>query len=519
MNSHHSTSWLRHVGVLLTLGLLLCLTALWNGQPFLYPDTPTYLRGAEMGATRLLGPAVLKPWLPAAPQAANEQPASPPAANEPAKRVKGLTSIEDKVVLAGRSVYYGVLVYAGYLAGKMWLTVALQALAVAYVLQLLMQRLWKLRTRVVVGTVAALSLLTPLGAYAGFLMPDVFAPLVILCMGTLAFYWRELPYKHRWALSLLLLFGLSAHASHVVLAASLLGLALLVRWLSSRWQGVPTTALLVVAFCIGGAVAAEWAFNKAVTMAVGAPPMRMPHPMARLIDLGPGTAYLKQRCPDSNFAACAYVQNYPTRWDEFLFSTDPAKGAFALADVATKRRLSDEQLRFVMEVIRFDPAGVAAGIGKDVLKQLVDFRVDITRYDNRGLALFEGRVPVAVFTDMQNSRAAQESPLNAWLTMATYALVLLSVLLLAWQASVGKKTGAAQQQRLFTDFSWFVVAGVVANGVICATLASSLDRFQSRVIWLLPFLALAALAQARAYRPIPLQVNGSAMPSAMSSVP
>ena len=428
--------------------------------------------------------------------------------------------MEDKVVLAGRSVYYGALVYAGYLTGKMWLVVALQALAVAYVLQLLMQRLWKLRTRAVIGTVAALSLLTPLGVYTGFLMPDVFAPLVILCMGTLAFYWRELPYGHRWALSLLLLFGLSAHASHGVLAASLLGLALLVRWLSSRWQGMSKTALLVVAFCIGGAVAAEWAFNKAVTMAVGAPPLRMPHPMARLIDLGPGTAYLKQHCPDADFAACAYLQNYPTRWDAFLFSTDPEKGAFALADAATKRRLSDEQLRFAMAVLRFDPVGVATGIGKDVLKQWVEFRVDITRYDHRGLALFEGRVPDAVFTDMQNSRAANESPLNAWLTMTTYALVLLSVLLLAWwHASRGKKTDAAPQQRLFTDFAWLVVAGVVANGAICATLASSLDRFQSRVIWLLPFLALAALAQARAHRPISVHIHGSAMPSAMSSVP
>jgi len=422
-------------------------------------------------------------------------------------------------VLAGRSVYYGVLVYAGYLTGKMWLTVALQALAVAYVLQLLMQQLWKLRTRVVVGTVAALSLLTPLGVYTGFLMPDVFAPLVILCMGTLAFYWRDLTYGHRWALSLLLLFGLSAHASHVVLAASLLGLALLVRWLSSRWQGTSKVALLIVACCIGGAVAAEWVFNKAVTMAVGAPPMRMPHPMARLIDLGPGTAYLKQHCVDANFAACAYLQNYPTRWDEFLFSTDPAKGAFALADVATKRRLSEEQLRFVMEVIRFDPYGVAVGIGKDVLKQMVDFRVDITAYDRRGLALFEGRVPDAVFTDMQNSRAANESPLNAWLTVSTYAVVLLSVLLLAWrQAGRGEKTVDAQQQQ-FTNFAWFVVAGVLANGVICATLASSLDRFQSRVIWLLPFLALAALAQARAHRAVFVQTKGSAMPSAMSSVP
>ena len=52
--------------VSLTLAaLMLCLVALWNGQPFFYPDTPTYVRGAEMGVTRLVGEGRLPSWLPA----------------------------------------------------------------------------------------------------------------------------------------------------------------------------------------------------------------------------------------------------------------------------------------------------------------------------------------------------------------------------------------------------------------------------------------------------------------------
>ena len=503
MQINRSTSWLRQSGVLLAMALLLCLTALWNGQAFFYPDTPTYLRGAEMGASRLLGPAALKPWLPA-PSAANAQGPSVVDTGESPKRIKPLTSIEDKVVLAGRSVYYGVLVYAGFLAGQMWLTVVVQALAVAYLLQLLMVRLWGLAGRPAIGISAALSLLTPLGVYTGFLMPDVFAPLVILCIGTLAVYWRQLGRADRWLLSVILLFGLLAHASHGVLAVSLLALALAARGLSRRWRGLSTAALVVTAGCIAGAVAAEWAFSKAVTKAVGAPPLRLPHPMARLIDLGPGTTYLRQHCPDSGFAACAYLQNYPTIWDDFLFSTDPAKGAFALADVATKRRLSEEQLRFVGEVIRFDPAGVVRGIGADVLRQLVNFRVDISAYGSRGLAMYEGRVPDSIFADMQASRAAsQQAPLNNWLTVSTYALALASlvVLLVGWLrpgSPAASPADSAAGQR-FTDLVWVVVAGVVANAVICATLASSLDRFQARVIWLLPFMALAALARAYAH--------------------
>ena len=512
MSAHPFYQWLRHFGITCGLALILSLAALWNGQPFFYPDTPTYLRGAEMGVTRVLGSAALKPWLPVRKQMEKEKgsPSTPVTATEATEAeasvvrpLKPLTSIADNVVLAGRSVYYGALLYAGYLSGNMWLTVAFQALCVAYVLQLLMARLWELGTVQVVGVVAALSLLTPLGIYTGFLMPDVFASLVILTMGMLAVYWQELPRIHRWVLSALLLFSLCAHASHLALAVPLLGILLAARLLAPRWRGLPAASLAAFALCIVGALGAEWAFNKAVTASIGAPPLRLPHPMARLIDLGPGTAYLKQHCSESgtvSYAACAYVQNYPTIWDDFLFSNDPAKGAFALADARTKRRMSDEQLRFVVDVFRFDPMGVAGGIALDVLRQLGLFRVDIGRYNQHGLSMYEGRVPDSIFSDMQSSRAANQSPLNQWLTVATYALVLGSMaLLVLWRLQRADSTagaaGASLSQRRLADFVWIVVLGVIGNAVVCATLASSMDRFQARVVWLLPFIALAMLAR------------------------
>ena len=494
--------WLLRLATIVVAALTLCVAALWNGQPFFYPDTPTYLRGAEMGVARVAGAGTFKPWLPPRAQLASRS-SDTPATTGPLRQLKPLTSIEDKVVLAGRSVYYGALLYAGYLVGKFWLTVALQALSVAYLLHLLMVQLWGLRGRQVVLVAAALSLLTPLGVYAGFLMPDVFAPLVILSVGVLAVYWQQLARKDRGTLSVLLLFGLSAHASHLALAVLMLMAVLAARLFSARWRGLSLIGLAVVAGCILGALAAEWTFNKVVTAAVGAPPLRLPHPMARLIDMGPGTDYLKKNCPDAGYAACAYVQNFPTGWEDFLFSNDPAKGAFALADVDAKRRLSDEQLGFIVDVLRHDPVGVTRGIAADVLQQLSLFRVDIWGYGTQGLeAYYAGRVPDSVLTGMQNSRAAQPSGFNYWLTIASYATVLVSVMLAClWWWRRARASGSAQMaqpRRQFSDFAWIVVTGVVANAVVCATLASSLDRFQARVIWLLPFLALAVLAAATA---------------------
>ncbi|AEG94926.1 hypothetical protein [Ramlibacter tataouinensis] len=498
----------------LAAACLLCLAAVWNGQPLLYPDTPTYLRGAEMGAGKALGGRVA-PWLPAEPAPAADAPASTPQAAD-AARPKGLTSVEDKVVLAGRSVYYGALLYASHLAGSLWLTVALQALCVAYLLQLLMVRLWGLGTRHLLGTVAALGLLTPLAAYTGFLMPDIFAGLGILAMATLAAYWQRLGRADRIALSLLLLFGLCAHASHVVIAAALLGVGLLARLSTRRWKHLPGAAFAVAGACIVAAVAAEWVFNQAVTRAVGAPPLRMPHPMARLVDMGPGTDYLRRNCPRAGYEACAFLANYPTAWDDFLFSTDPNKGAFALADAAGKRRMAAEQLRFVADVVRHDPAGVAAGVAADVLRQLALFRVDIWGYGPRELAMYEGRVPPSLYAGMRASRGAYNPRYNQWLSAATYLSTAAAVLALLWwwrRASSAGALSPAAEPRRFADFLWITLAGIALNALVCASLASSADRFQARVIWLLPFLALSALALAYARRPTETTAAASPPPS------
>jgi hypothetical protein len=219
--------------------------------------------------------------------------------------------------------------------------------------------------------------------------------------------------------------------------------------------------------------------------------------MARLIDMGPGTDYLRRHCPQAGFAACAFLANYPTQWDDFLFSTDPHKGAFALADAQTKRQLSQEQLRFVAEVVRHDPIGVARGVGGEIVRQFGEFGMDVWGYGPRELAMYAGRIPDAMFVRMQASRATNPF-YSRWFTFATYASTAASLGMLAWvlrrRRAGDQLAGLDPGPAGFIDMAWIAAAGMAANAVICATLASSLDRFQARVIWIAPFFALSALA-------------------------
>jgi hypothetical protein len=488
--------------------LILCAAAFWNGQPFLYPDTPTYVRGAEMGAAKLVGQGRLPTWLPS-----EAQQQAGATATLPARKLTPVTSLDQKVVLAGRSVYYGALVYLGYLTGGLWLTVLVQAAAVVGLLYLLMRRVWGLGRGACLAVVAGLAVVSPLGLYTGLLMPDLFAGLAILCVGLLCVYWDRLTRGERWAVGGLLLFSLVAHTSHVAIAAGLLVLAVVAR-LMRRWRALPLAGVVAVAVCLLGAMAAEAAFNFAVQKTVGAPPLRLPHPMARLIDEGPGTTFLRSHCPDAGYAACKYVANYPTYWEDFLFSVDPSKGAFALADPATKRRISDEQMRFLVDVLRDQPVAVLKGFAADTLRQLTHFRVDVAGVSTPQLRMYQGRLPNSVYAGLLASRTLDAPGIDDVLTVTTYASVIAALLLavaLAWRRQGGGHAAGPALPQRFGEFASVVVAGVLVNAVVCATLASPLDRFQSRVMWLLPLLALAGVAFA-----LQARRSGAAAPGAPS---
>jgi len=277
-----SAKFLPVFGFLLML-FALVWPAIYNGEPLYFFDTTAYIRGADAGLQRVTG--VSTPWSLA------EEPDS-----------SSLVGGDKQTVILGRSVYYGALLYLGGLIGGFWLTIIAQALLLILAMALCFRAFEIPLGLPFAVIVIALGVTTSVSYFVSFLMPDVFAAIVILACVSLIGVKKALRTRDYLIWSVLLAAALTFHDTHLLIAAMMLAVALVWNVATQSWAN--QRGLVVISACIAVAVAAGIAFGWAVKHLVGAPPIRPPILMARLIEDGPGYRYLKDTCPQSGFQVC-----------------------------------------------------------------------------------------------------------------------------------------------------------------------------------------------------------------------
>ena len=471
---------MRHAPRLLVGTILLLALVLLNGEPFLYFDTASYLSRPDK-AVRLLGEAAGLGQV-------------PPTGAAPAAAAAGEGGAAAGYVVGGRSIFYGA---AAWLAAALGAPAAMAALQAALTVGAL-SVLWDLGPRLPLpgfgAAVLALGLLTPAGFFAGLLTPDAFAPLTIVAVALLLCAWPSLGRAARLFVSALVLFGALSHTSHLLVAAAMTaagGAALLLPVargaLSARGLAAAAGALVL-------AVAASWSVDAVAKRLTGLDVIARPHLTAHLVDGGPGAAWVARRCDDAGgpFAVCAYADRLPTDWIAFLFARAPEMGVFAAEDVppGPRRALSEEDAAFALAVLRADPGGTLAFLAGDALRQVGRVRYDAVPLTGAPLRARAAAFPFGIADGTGGRVASSPAALHllsdaAEVTAAAGAALLLTGLALLARAPEG---AGAHRALLWTGGA--VLLGVLLNAAICGALASPYDRFQSRVVPLLPAMAL-----------------------------
>jgi len=254
------------------LVLMLSGAALYNRYPLVYFDTGGYLKGSRLGV---------------------------------------------------RSYFYHAFIVPAHLTHTLWTVVLVQSLLVAYVLRLVLREVFAIASRLeFLVIIALLCVLSSLPWYAGFLMPDIFTPVMVLGIFLLAFCFERLS---RWEQCFIipLTFGAAIeHYSNPPIALGLLSVGLIVRMALRRRAPDALPHLVMTAVVIGAGIVALVISNYVKLGLATYSPGGYAFGLARLVGDGPAVEYLRDHCATRKYAACAYLDRMPMTSNQFLWGRD-----------------------------------------------------------------------------------------------------------------------------------------------------------------------------------------------------
>lgn len=451
---------------LLTFALL--LPAIVNGSAIPFPDTVSYIKGGPVALEKI--GSLLSNFLPA-----DASPSENTAGNDNSTVAEADPS---KNIGAMRSATYSVYAYLmGALAKNGFFIVAGQAAMVAFAVTLFLRAFAPaLSAREFGVTILILTLLTSAPWYGSFAMPDILGAAAVLTMALYFLYLDELSIYEKFALAAITAFAITAHPGNILLVAALAGLGgieRLTRDLRANrpfafstyfWAGAPLAlgvgAILVVSF-IG--------FGEASVA-----PKRYPFALARSVADGPGLWHLEKHCDTYHYAVCEVFDEIPQGVGEFLWEET---GLRYRATPEQLDRIRAEEMIIVSRAAREYPMAQIRKAVRNTYHQIIRVGIPAIILGQR-LRRAEDDSWYMTETDYKNNRFVR--PIETLQISVIYASLVLLAYLLLW-----RKSANANELRVIG----LIAAAFLANAVICGVLSGPADRYQGRLIWILPLIA------------------------------
>ena len=476
--------------------LALMWPALVNRQPFFFPDTTAYVRAADAAVRIASGGRLTTVWTRsvAAPFVASASASHPMVAASPVARGSDGSGGQ---VMAGRSPYFGMLLYLGWVTSHFWLFVLGQALVAWWLIGLALRCFGQTDPVTRIAVTLALALGSTVALYDSLLLADALAGFGLLAFLILTTGRSRLGRWEHGALIALLLVSVTAHLTHIVMVAAmtaLLGLVALARRIDWRAARGP---ILIGALGVTIGLGSVALTSRMVAVAFGRPPALVPLLTARFIADGPGQAFIDGGCDGGRFAACR-LRFSGNNSSAYLWSTDPTVGGFLFADPGTRARLSAEDLPFALAVLHAYPVREGLMILRNTGLQLVLFDSGLLNTACLAdAACSGGALPETVRARLRQTPSGQGRWPAALITLkdeivAAGALAMIAALL----AQLARRDREAFGQAAL----WLALLAVamLANAFLGGALSDPQGRYQARILWLVPLTAAILFVRWRA---------------------
>jgi hypothetical protein len=431
-------------------GALTCAVALFNRFPLTYFDSGRYLTNAYAFAHGVQPPP-------------NRGAFPNPFFYRPISYSLLLTSFATPITLWALPLVQGILV-------AFTVDLALRCAGVA------------LSTRAFLLMFAGLVAGTSLPWFTGQVMPDLFTSLVILLVFTALWGGDRLERWERLAAAAILALGLASHLSHLPLYVALVAVGLLLRRLSRREPLSLGSLAAPLAAAVAVLVTSNWVVARKPVLSESADLFYL----ARLVGDGTAQRYLERACPAREYLLCADRKQLHQDSDWFLW--DPA-GPWR--KYQENSAFLDEARPIVRGTLRQEWRRQAVASLRSALRQAGKFGTEPGWQRSEAevapaLTVFGPSIVSAYWASRQGQRAlpleeaGELQKACVWLAL----VVLLACLPALW----------AGKNRPLLALVGVVFAGLALNALVLGSLSSVNARYQSRVIWLVPLLAWAAVA-------------------------
>ena len=321
-------------------------------------------------------------------------------------------------------------------------------------------------------------------------MPDVFTGVLVLVLALLIFVPERLSRRERVWLVAFAAFMIAAHQSHVLLALVLLAVLLPLRAARRRRRRCDSDRRRSLLAVIALVSVNLLAFGRASLSPFGNVFL-----LARVIYDGPGMDVLRRDCPAAGWRLCAFVDRMPAIADDFLWRAGRSGGAGRWRQAACRAR----QMRSSRAALARRTSSELRAFGRNPMQQLARFRhrrraaaVARHRHARGSSAIFHASRLSAYAASRQT---VGELAVPGWMQTLHIATALAGV--------AGMLRNAADRTRASIDAGGFAAAvllALLANAAITGGLSGPHDRYQSRIMWLPPLIAVLGIASLR--RPV-----------------
>jgi hypothetical protein len=396
-----------------------------------------------------------------------------------------------------RPVFYSILAALLHWHLSPWPIVIAQCALIAILIRLVAKTVFNLASPWVTPIVAvALAIGTSLPWFAGQIVPDIFTSVLMLALFLIIFGWAQMNLAERWFVFCLVPVCVAVHNANLfvpLIALPAIALLLLLGWRPGPAAGyrafwVATGVLLALAALVGSNYAArgKLALSSASSTFL----------FAKMLDDGPAMAVLEQDCPS---------QAYPLLCSQLpLLQQHKAAGSeVSLADFF----LWDGPLDSLGWWKPVEPE--AARVAKKALAQYWQQEVSTSlgngarqfwRFETGdGLDPDPGVLAIDAIRDVfgAGSLAAYQASLQAKGRLPLPALNVLHLVVLAIAFAIVTSAAIASiwADRRELHILVFALVMLTGHAMVIGALTPLHDRYQSRVVWLVPLLAALTLCR------------------------